>query len=170
MTTLAALSATEYKSDALHVRSDEGPVKWVAGDEYTIKVTGKETNGSLGFIVATVPPGNGPVAHLHKHGDEAFYLLKGELEFLNGDDTFMASEGDFVFVPRGTRHRFKNVGTEDVTMAFLFTPGGPESFFLEFGDDPLPGHSPQLWTPDRFTPQMIEATVRMGDIILPEGM
>ncbi|WP_327118167.1 cupin domain-containing protein [Streptomyces sp. NBC_01341] len=157
-----------YENGALHVRADEGPVKWVAGDEYTIKVSTKDTDGTLGFVVATVPPGNGPIAHLHQHSDESFFILEGELEFLNGDDTFMAREGDFVFVPRGIRHRFRNVGTEDVKMAFFFTPGGPENFFLDFGDEPLPGHAPQLWTPERFTPQMIEANIQMGNIVLPE--
>ncbi|MGI5397391.1 cupin domain-containing protein [Streptomyces sp. CA-251251] len=140
----------------------------MAGDEYVIKVNSNDTSGSLGFVVATVPPGSGPIAHLHRHSDEAFYLLHGELEFLDGDETFMAAEGDFVFVPRGVRHRFKNVSTTEVKMAFFFTPGGPENFFLDFGDEPLPGHAPQLWTLDRFTPQMIEATVAMGNIVLPE--
>jgi len=158
----------QYKSGALYVRSTEGPVKWVAGDEYTIKVSGKETDGRLGFVVATVPPGNGPIAHLHEHNDEAFYVLEGELEFLDGENTFVASAGDFVFVPRGVRHRFKNISGREAKMAFFFTPGGPENFFLDFGDDPLPGHSPRLWTPEDFTPEMIAVNEAMGNIILPE--
>jgi oxalate decarboxylase/phosphoglucose isomerase-like protein (cupin superfamily) len=70
--------------------------------------------------------------------DEAFFLLDGELEFLGGDKTFTASTGDFVFVPRGIRHRFRNTTSAGVKMAFLFTPGGQEEFFLRYGDDPCP--------------------------------
>ncbi|MDX2853634.1 cupin domain-containing protein [Actinacidiphila glaucinigra] len=158
----------QYKSGSMHVPSAEGQVKWMAGDEYTIKVSSRQTNGSLGFIIATVPPGQGPIAHLHKHNDESFYLLEGELEFLDGENTFVASAGDFVFVPRGIRHRFKNISDRDVKMAFFFTPGGPENFFLDFADDPLRGHSPRLWTPEDFTPEMIAVNDAMGNIILPE--
>ncbi|WP_407676868.1 cupin domain-containing protein [Phytohabitans aurantiacus] len=44
---------------------------------------------------------------MHPNEDETFYLLAGELEFLNGDQTFTAVAGDLVHIPRGTRHRFR---------------------------------------------------------------
>ena len=47
---------------------------------YTTKASGKSTNGSLGLVVATVPPGGGPVAHAHTRTDEAFYVRSGALE------------------------------------------------------------------------------------------
>ncbi|MGH1553555.1 cupin domain-containing protein [Streptomyces sp. L7] len=37
---------------------------------------------------------------MHKIADESFYVVSGSLEFLNGDRTFVAGAGDFVFVPR----------------------------------------------------------------------
>ena len=36
--------------------------------------------------------------------------MYGELELLAGDRIFTARSGDFIFVPRGTRHRFKPHG------------------------------------------------------------
>ncbi|MFG2371195.1 cupin domain-containing protein [Streptomyces sp. NPDC048504] len=33
-----------------------------------------------------MPPGGGPAPHVHAHTDETFYLVSGELEFLDGDD------------------------------------------------------------------------------------
>jgi quercetin dioxygenase-like cupin family protein len=166
---LPPTSSNQYENGAVHVRASDGAVKWVSGDEYTVKLTGKQSNGSLGFVVASVPSGNGPLAHIHAENDEAFFLLDGELEFLGGDKTFTASTGDFVFVPRGIRHRFRNTTSAGVKMAFLFTPGGQEEFFLRYGDDPLPGHSPELWTVDRFTPEMLDFSDKvLKNLIVPE--
>lgn len=158
----------QYASGAIYVPADAGRVRWVAGDDYNIKVGGDETNGGLSFIVATVPPGGGPPAHLHKGNEESFYLLDGELEFLDGERTFVASAGDFVFVPRGVRHRFKNVGSDPAKMVFLWTPSGPEQVFLEFGDEPVPGQSPQPWTVDTFKRGMVELNEKLGGLVLPE--
>ena len=90
---------------SLYVPAGTGVTKWVAGDVYTVKASAATTNGSFGFVEASVPPGGGPVAHVHRRSDEAFYLVSGELEVLTGDRIFTARSGDFVFVPRSNRHR-----------------------------------------------------------------
>jgi mannose-6-phosphate isomerase-like protein (cupin superfamily) len=127
------------KRGAVYVPNGEGPTAWVGGDVYTAKATAASTNGSLSLIEASVPPGAGPMAHVHNANDEAFYLLAGQLEFLDGDHTFVASMGDFVFVPRGTRHRFRNPGTHPARMLFLFTPAGPERALDVIGEEARPG-------------------------------
>jgi quercetin dioxygenase-like cupin family protein len=142
-------SARETRDGVVYVPAGEGLTKWVSGDSYTMKVTKEQTGGSLAFIEAVVPPGQGPIAHAHDNEDEAFYLLDGELEMLDGDRTFVAEQGSFVFIPRGNRHRFRNIGTTDVKTLFLFTPGGPETLFVEGGDDPVPGQQPPVWDMDR---------------------
>jgi mannose-6-phosphate isomerase-like protein (cupin superfamily) len=95
------MSATSEKIDnnedpryttrgAVHVPAGEGPTTWFSGDTYTIKASRESTNGSLGLVEATVPPGGGPIAHAHSKTDEAFYVLSGELEILDGGHTFIA--------------------------------------------------------------------------------
>jgi mannose-6-phosphate isomerase-like protein (cupin superfamily) len=156
------------KRGAIHVPAGEGLTWWFAGDTYTIKASGESTDGSLGLVEATVPPGGGPVAHAHTRADEAFYVLSGDLEILNGDETFVARTGDFVFVPRGTRHRFKNTGVHGVRMLFLFTPGGEERVF-RYGDQAQPGQPPPAWTIERFaTPEILRFNEESGVVILPE--
>lgn len=59
--------------------------------------TGKDANGSVSLIEASVPPGGGPVAHVRATTDEAFYVLSGGLEFLDGDHELTARTGDFLF-------------------------------------------------------------------------
>ena len=134
----------------IHRPAGTGITKWMSGDVYTVKVTGADTAGRMGFVEAVVPPGGGPVAHVHHDREEAFYLLDGELEFLDGDRTVVADAGDFLFVPRGVRHRFRNIGTRPARMVFFFTPAGDEQLFVEVGDDPVPGEQPQPWSPERF--------------------
>ena len=80
-------------SGAVHVLAGEGPTTWFAGDTYTIKASRESTNGSLGLVDATVPPGGGPIAHIHTRTDEAFYILSGQLEILDGARSFIASPG-----------------------------------------------------------------------------
>jgi len=153
---------------ALHVPAGSGPTTWFAGDVYTIKASADSTNGSVGLVEATVPPGGGPIAHVHTRTDEGFYILSGEVEILDGDHTFIVRAGDFVFIPRGTRHRFKNKGVHGVRMLFTFTPGGEEGVF-RYGDEPLPGHPPPVWTPERFaTPEILRFSHESGVQIVPE--
>jgi mannose-6-phosphate isomerase-like protein (cupin superfamily) len=155
-------------SGAVHVPAGEGPTTWFSGDTYTIKASGQSTNGSLGLVEATVPPGGGPIAHAHTRTDEAFYVLSGELEILDGSRIFVAGAGDFVFIPRGVRHRFKNTGVHSARMLFLFTPGGEEGVFA-YGDQAQPGQPPPVWGIERFsTPEILRFNEEYGIQILPE--
>lgn len=152
----------------VHVPANEGITKWFSGDVYTIKLTATDTNGALGVIEASVPPGGGPVAHTHANEEETFYLLSGELEFLHGNETFIAGPGDLVFVPRRIRHRFKNIGLHPAKMLFLYTPGGPEGMFVEGGDEPQPGVQVQPWGPERINEHYFELLRKYGNEAFPE--
>jgi quercetin dioxygenase-like cupin family protein len=155
-------------SGAVHVPAGEGPTTWFSGDTYTIKASGESTGGSLGLVEATVPPGGGPIAHIHTRTDEAFYVLSGELEMLDGGRTFIARTGDFVFIPRGIRHRFKNTGVHSARLLFMFTPGGEERVF-KYGDEAQPGHPPPAWVAERFmTPEILRFNEESGVEIVPE--
>jgi mannose-6-phosphate isomerase-like protein (cupin superfamily) len=155
-------------SGAVRVRAGEGATWWFSGDTYTIKASAESTNGSLGLVEATVPAGGGPIAHLHTRTDEAFYVLSGELEILDGGRTFTVRAGDFVFIPRGIRHRFKNTGLHSARMLFMLAPGGEERVF-QYGDEAQPGHPPPAWDVERFmTPEILRFNEESGVEILPE--
>ena len=51
----------------------------------TLKATGDQTGGSIGFIEAMSPPGYGPPRHVHYGCDELFYVLEGQFLFLVGE-------------------------------------------------------------------------------------
>ena len=115
----------------LHVPAKGGATTWFNGDILTVKLTAEQSSGALGLIEATCPPGGGPVPHVHPGTDETFYLIAGELEFLQGNQVFTAAAGDVVFIPRGMTHRFTNPGIQPARMIFIYTPGGAEGLFTE---------------------------------------
>jgi quercetin dioxygenase-like cupin family protein len=161
-------SDLRYSSGGIHVPANGGITRWFSGDVYSVKLTAEQTAGALGVIEASVPPGGGPVAHTHRDQDETFYLLSGELEFLDGDKTFIASAGDLVFCRRNIRHRFKNIGLHTAKMLFFYTPGGPEGLFAEGGDDPQPGVQVPTWGPERFQGPMLDLFEKYALEALPE--
>ncbi|MFJ3224580.1 cupin domain-containing protein [Streptomyces sp. NPDC086783] len=130
------------KRGALYVPSGEGPTVWAADDIYTVKATSAQTNGNIGFIEATVPAGGGPVPHAHTEEDETFYVLAGELEFVDGDHTFTAVAGDFIHVPKGIRHGFKNRRIHAARLLFIYTPAGLEQLMLDHSSPARAGETP----------------------------
>ena len=55
--------------------------------------------------------------------DEAYVVVGGSGEFVNGDARHAFAPGDFLFVPAGVPHRFENF-TEDLVVWVIFY--GPE--------------------------------------------
>lgn len=155
-------------TDGIHVPASQGSTVWFNGDVLTVKLTGEETGGNVGLIRASVPPGGGPAAHTHTHADETFYLIDGELEFLDGNRIFTAGPGDAVFIPRTVRHRFRNVGVNHASILFFYTPGGAERLFLEGGDKPQPGVHVQPWGPERIDENLLALLDKHDTQIAPE--
>jgi quercetin dioxygenase-like cupin family protein len=117
----------------MYVPARTGQAYWVMGDLFTYLVTGEESGGSYFTLEAHVGPGNGPPPHIHHHEEEQFYILEGVLTLRVGDQTFQASAGDFVHIPRETVHSFKN-GPTPARLLATFSPAGIEGFFQEVGD------------------------------------
>lgn len=79
--------------DGVLVRRDEGITKWVQGDSTTVKLTAAQTNGALGVLETVVDPGGGAMPHAHGREEEAFYVISGDFDFINGDQTVRALPG-----------------------------------------------------------------------------
>ncbi|GLY74630.1 cupin domain-containing protein [Actinoallomurus iriomotensis] len=152
----------------LHIGAGEGITTWFNGDILTTKLTAEQSSGALGLIEATVPPGGGPVPHVHPNTDETFYMISGELEFLQGERVLTAGTGELVFCPRGITHRFTNTGIQPARMIFIYTPGGAEGLFIEAGDTPQPGVQVQPWGPERLDEHLL-SLLEKYDNALPES-
>ena len=105
-----------------------------AGDIYRVLLTGAQTGGRFLLAEVLVKPGGGPPLHRHRHEDETFYVLEGELTVELGERRFVAGCNSTVFAPRDVPHRFTNATGKRVRVLVLAAPAGVEAFFAEFSE------------------------------------
>src|SRR5688572_26228488 len=115
-------------------RSLERPQIHIYDVAITWKALASETGNAFTLGEGVWQPGGfGPLPHIHKESDEAFYVLEGSLDFRVGDGTIRGNEGDVLFIPRGTLHSFVAAEGSGARALFLYTPAAPdvESYFAE---------------------------------------
>jgi len=149
----------------LHRPVMTGAAYWGPGDHYTFLVMGEESGGAYFAMEALVPPGGGPPPHIHTREDETFYLLEGSVEFLLGERTITAGPGDFVNVPRGTVHCFRNAGAETARLVLTFTPAGIEHWFAETLE-----RAPNRVTPEDVPDNLEEVAARFVEAAPRHGL
>ncbi len=140
-------------SPQLILPTDNPPAFYNAvGDVYQILADTKRTGGTYCLLEARVYPGGGPPPHLHRREEESFHVLEGEITFTVNEETLVAGRGDFIQIPRGTPHAFRNNGRKAARMLILCTPGGFDEFLLAIA---TPWPSPDA-LPAPPTPQEID--------------
>lgn len=98
--------------------------------------TGGSTNGAFGLYRWEMgPKPGGASAHFHRTITESFYVLSGTVRLYTGEKWVDGRTGDFLHVPEGGIHGFRNESGEPASMLILFTPGAPrEAYFEELAD------------------------------------
>ena len=69
-------------------------------------------DGDALLVEMWVEPGGGVPPHVHPSMEERFELHSGELSFLAGRKWTAAGPGETVVVSAGTRHAYRNTGSE----------------------------------------------------------
>jgi quercetin dioxygenase-like cupin family protein len=112
-------------------------------------------------------PEGGPPPHIHHNEEESFYVLQGTVRIRAGDRTLHASPGEYVQIPRGMVHSFRNIGNDDAKMLLVVKPAGLEKFFAEaFVRAADPSARPPLLTEASMAP-ILAAAPKYGLEILP---
>ncbi|MFE4667054.1 cupin domain-containing protein [Streptomyces sp. NPDC056716] len=94
--------------------------------------TNQSTSGEFGlYRVDLGARSAGAKTHFHRTMSESFYVLSGELELYDGEAWVTGRTGDFLYVPAGGLHAFKNVTDEPMSMLMLFSPGAPREEYFE---------------------------------------
>lgn len=70
-------------------------------------------------------------SHFHRTISEAFYVLSGRVKIYDGRERGERRPGDFVFIPEGGIHGFRNESGEPASMLILFAPGAPREDYFE---------------------------------------
>jgi mannose-6-phosphate isomerase-like protein (cupin superfamily) len=94
--------------------------------------TGELTRGLFGlYRWESAPRGGGPGPHFHRTCTESFYVLAGDIRIDNGREWIDAQPGDFMHVPEGGIHGFRNDSDAPATLLIHFAPGAPREAYFE---------------------------------------
>ncbi len=110
---------------------------------------GSATEGRFGLFEWNMPARTGGAgAHFHKTFSESFYVVSGAVLLYDGRSWTPAGAGDFLYVPEGGVHGFRNDSDDPARMLILFAPGAPrEEYFRELAANAAAGRelSEQEW-------------------------
>ncbi|GAA2273402.1 cupin domain-containing protein [Nonomuraea roseoviolacea subsp. roseoviolacea] len=102
------------------------------GGAYHYLATTASTDGEFGLYRVDMngAPG-GPSLHFHRTISESFFILSGRMSLFDGERWVEATAGDFLYVPVGGLHAFRNDSGEPASMLMLFAPGAPREGYFE---------------------------------------
>lgn len=120
-----ALSATFRPADQPpDLISDRAEIGYLA--------TTISTDGEFGlYHYAMTGQPTGPSPHFHRTMSESFYVLSGTVGLFDGKGWSDATAGDFLYVPVGGVHAFRNESGQRAEMLLLFAPGAPRESYFE---------------------------------------
>jgi mannose-6-phosphate isomerase-like protein (cupin superfamily) len=93
------------------------------------------------------PQTPGAAAHFHRTMSESFFVVSGTMQLFNGERWIDATSGDFLHVPEGGVHGFRNASLDPASMLILFAPGAPREAYFEVLAEVAAGRqfSPEEW-------------------------
>ena len=91
---------------------------------------GADTGGAYCLLDVGLAPGMKVPRHRHTREDEVYYVLKGELEVIVGDEVFILKAGDTLMAPRDIPHQLRNSGNVENHYLLMFSPSGFEDFLM----------------------------------------
>jgi quercetin dioxygenase-like cupin family protein len=100
------------------------------GELYHLRVTGDETAGGFAVIETLSSQGHSSPMHIHRHDNETFVVLDGEIRVVVDGEEYTAGAGCAAVLPAGRPHGF--VVTSD-SARYLTLHHGPG--FAEFITD-----------------------------------
>jgi uncharacterized RmlC-like cupin family protein len=116
----------------LRPAGDEPEITYPSGGTAHYLATGASTDGKFGLYrweMAAVP--SGPEPHFHRTISESFYVLSRTIRLYDGERWIDGRPGDFLYVPEGGLHAFRNESGAPASMLILFSPGAPREDYFE---------------------------------------
>ncbi len=109
---------------------------YAPNEQLTFMVSAAETSGQFDLVENELGYLAGPPLHIHPEQDETHYILKGQLRYQIGEETFELKSGDCVYIPKGTSHTWINLHQQPARIIAILTPGGSEGFFRIVSSSP----------------------------------
>lgn len=105
------------------------------GDVVSVMLSGEQTGGTLAVMLGITPPGGGPPPHVHANEDELFLAVEGRISYFVEGRWTEVGVGGAVYLPRGSVHCYRNVGTTPSRHWIVTTPSGFEKFFARCAEE-----------------------------------
>jgi mannose-6-phosphate isomerase-like protein (cupin superfamily) len=110
----------------------EPDVTYPGGNTVHYLATGVSTHGQFGLYRWQMgPEPSGPGPHFHRSISESFFIVSGSVRIFDGNRWIDTVPGDFVHVPEGGIHAFRNESGEPASMLLHFAPGAPREDYFE---------------------------------------
>ena len=118
---------------AVLVGTDDSPrVVMRSGTVGRFIAPGWRTDGRFGLFRWEMPAKSGGAGpHFHRTFSESFYVLSGSVVLYDGRSWTDATAGDFLYLPEGGVHGFRNESDAPASMLILFAPGAPRERYFE---------------------------------------
>jgi len=145
------------------VAESDGEVLDVLGPNVQFLVAPQANDEAPCVIKGTIPPGVSVPIHRHP-AFEAFYVVSGNVEVLSEKEGktqwIAAGPGDFIEVPSGAKHGFRNRSQHPVVQ-LITTTSKLGRFFKEIGEPMLEGATGNPPSPERLQ-HLIRTSERYG--------
>jgi len=93
---------------------------------------GSLTKGRFGLFRWEMPANSGGAGpHFHRTFSESFYVLSGSVALFDGRTWVDGAAGDYLYIPEGGVHGFRNGSEAPASMLILFAPGAPRERYFE---------------------------------------
>jgi mannose-6-phosphate isomerase-like protein (cupin superfamily) len=121
------------EASATYRPADHAPeLTYPNGNTAHYLATGASTDGLFGLYRWEMGPApSGPGPHFHRSIAESFYVLTGTVRIYDGARWIDTVPGDFIHVPAGGIHGFRNESGEPASMLLHFAPGAPREGYFE---------------------------------------
>ncbi|MEE9275843.1 MAG: cupin domain-containing protein [bacterium] len=104
------------------IRPEEVPSEGIDGGASHRPIVSREETGiDMTVFHARFRPGESHDWHAHEE-DEVIYVVSGEGRYELEDGEIRYRAGEFILMPRGTKHRNSGAGEEDVILVAMFQP------------------------------------------------
>ena len=146
------------------VDANETRSLWVIGHRVTLLPVG----GRVAALEVVTPAGvPGPPPHHHEDADEFFYVTSGRLGVLCDGTWTSLGAGDYLNVPQGVVHSFRNDGPDELKVITGFEPQGFERFFVEYGVDVQEAGAFETSVSEEMIARVIEGCAQFGMVLAP---
>ncbi|AKG20470.1 cupin domain-containing protein [Calothrix sp. 336/3] len=144
------------------LRSQAGENLQVLTDRICIKFKSADSPNQMAVMTVDVPADGCVPPHIHDKEEESYFMLQGSIVMQLGNQEFTIEPGDFVHVPPGTIHGYKNPSPQCARFLAWTIGGAIDDFFTEMAEkvqeipDDLPKMSAIL---EKYGVQMVQPSL-----------